>query len=128
MSALKRLVGAKDPFAVSQEDFSAGVGTYKAKLDAPMPPAMAAVKKEFSQYSIVGMELKLTMKVTQKKEDYYAGNIQLVKGTPPEAFDKLVELVTAKKTTLVIAGAWKEDDKQKQTLAISSAGEPDKKK
>jgi hypothetical protein len=125
MSALKRLAGAKE---VSQDDFSQGVGTYIVKFDAPPALTMAAIKKETGNYSINGVELKLTTRVTQKKEDYYAGIIQLVKGTPEDAFAKLEELVKAKKTILVISGALEEDQKGKQSLKLSSVGEPDKAK
>ncbi len=129
MASLKRLAGAT---TVSQEDFANGVGTYKVKFAAPPALTMDAIKKETGSYSINGLELKLTTKVTAKKEkdveNYYAGAIQLVKGASEDPYKKLVEFVTAKKTMLVIAGVLKEDDKKKQIIEITACGEPDKAK
>jgi hypothetical protein len=128
MASLKRLAGA---VSVSQDDFANGVGTYIVKF-GPQAPAlpMAAIKKETGSYSINGIELKLTGKVTAKKdkdvEKYYLGAVELVKGASEDPYKKLVELVTAKKTILVVAGVLKEDDKAKQSLELTAAGEPDK--
>jgi hypothetical protein len=62
MSGLKRLSGAKE---VSQDDFSAGVGTYIVTFDAPPAATVADVKKEIGKYKVEEVRLKLTTKAPE---------------------------------------------------------------
>jgi len=62
MSGLKRLSGAKE---VSQDDFSAGVGTYIVTFDAVPKATVADVKKEMGKYKLEEVRLKITAKAPE---------------------------------------------------------------
>ena len=62
MSGLKRLSGAKE---VSQDDFSAGVGTYIVTFDAVPKATVADVKKEMGKYKLEEVRLKITTKAPE---------------------------------------------------------------
>lgn len=114
------------------DEFASGRGVFLVKYDAAPVLKMADVKAQTGNFAIESVGLKLTGKVTVKKEtQYYIGAVELVKGADAageEAFKKLAELVTAKKTMLVVSGILKEDDKTKaQSLAVVTVGEVDKK-
>jgi hypothetical protein len=115
---------------VSLDEFASGRGVFLVKYEGMPALKMADVKAQAGNFAIESVSLKLTGKVTQKKEQYYLGATELVKGADAageEAFKKLGEFVTAKKTMLVVSGVLKEDDKGKQSLALLTVGELDKK-
>ena len=62
MSGLKRLSGAKE---VSQDDFSAGVGTYIVTFEATPAAKVADVKKEMGKYKLEEVRLKITAKAPE---------------------------------------------------------------
>jgi hypothetical protein len=100
---------------------------FLVKYEAAPAIKLADVKAQTGNFAIESVSLKLTGKVTQKKEQYYLGATELVKGTDEEAFKKLGEFITAKKTVLVVSGILSEDPKGKQSLALQTVAELDKK-
>src|SRR4051812_47737752 len=62
MDGLKRLSGAKE---VSQDDFSAGVGTYIVKFYAPPAAKGADVKAAMGKYKLEEVRLKITSKAPE---------------------------------------------------------------
>ena len=114
------------------DEFADGRGVFLVKYEAAPALKLADVKAQTGNFAIESVGLKLTGKVTVKKEtQYYLGAVELVKGDAKseDAFKKLVELVTAKKVNLVVSGILKEDDKTKaQSLAVATVAEVDTKK
>lgn len=107
---------------MTQEDFSGGVATFLVKFDAP--PAgvnMAAIKKEVGKYKVDKVGMKLTGKATEKAKVWHIGNVALT----GDMTSKVAEL---KGKTLIVVGALTEDEKGKQSLALTSVEELTKKK
>ncbi|HEX7899462.1 MAG TPA: hypothetical protein VF950_16970 [Planctomycetota bacterium] len=105
---------------MTQEDFNAGVATFQVKFDAPPAVKMADIKKEVGKYKLDKVGLKLTGKAAQKGEAWSMGNVALT----GEMTSKLAEL---KGKTLIVVGAMTEDDKGKQSLALTGVEEMKKK-
>ncbi len=113
---------------MSLDEFANGRGVFLVTYAAPPAIKLADVKAQTGNFAIESVSLKLTGKVIQKKELYYLGAVELVKGTDEAVFTKLTDLVKAKKSLLVVSGTLKEDDKtKKQSLALLTVGEIDKK-
>jgi hypothetical protein len=113
MDGLKRLSGAKE---VSQDDFSAGVGTYIVTFDAPPKVKIADIKKEIGKYKIE----EIRMKITSKAEGNKAGDLTLAN---PKDDDLLKEVAAQKGKMLVLSGVLSEDDKGNRTLTLSKVAE-----
>jgi hypothetical protein len=105
---------------VTQEDFSGGVATFLVKFDAPPAVPMAAIKKEVGKYNIDKVAMKLTGKATQKGEAWTLGNVALTG-------DMTSKLAEHKGKTIIVLGAMTEDEKGKQSLALTSVEEMKKK-
>jgi hypothetical protein len=113
MDGLKRLSGAKE---VSQDDFSAGVGTYIVTFEAPPKVKIADIKKEIGKYKIEEIRLKITTKAEGNK----AGDLTLAN---PKDGDLLKEVEALKGKMLVLSGVLSEDDKGNRTLTLSKVAE-----
>jgi hypothetical protein len=113
MDGLKRLSGAKE---VSQDDFSAGVGTYIVTFEAPPKVKIADIKKEIGKYKIEEIRLKITAKAEGNK----AGDLTLAN---PKEGDLLKEVESHKGQKLVLSGVLSEDDKGNRTLTLSKVAE-----
>jgi hypothetical protein len=113
MDGLKRLSGAKE---VSQDDFSAGVGTYIVSFEAPPKIKIADIKKEIGKYKIEEIRLKITTKAEGTK----AGDLTLAN---PKDGDLLKEVAALKGKLLVLSGVLSEDDKGNRTLTLSKVAE-----
>ncbi len=120
IAGLKRLAGAKE---VTLDEFASGKGVFLVKYAAPPALKLSDVKGATGNFTIESVGLKLTGKVTQKKEQYYLGAVELVKGSAEDAWAKLDELFKAKKTTLVVSGILSEDEKKMQKLALLTVAE-----
>ena len=114
MDGLKRLSGAKE---VSQDDFSAGVGTYVVTFDAPPKVKIADVKKEIGKYKIE----EVRMKITTKAEGNKAGDVTLA--NPKGGDDLLKEVAALKGKKVTLSGVLSEDDKGGRTLTLSKVTE-----
>jgi hypothetical protein len=113
MDGLKRLSGAKE---VSQDDFSAGVGTYIVTFDAPPKVKIADIKKEIGKYKIEEIRLKITTKAEGNK----AGDLTLAN---PKDEDLLKEVAAHKGKMILLSGVLSEDDKGNRTLTLSKVTE-----
>jgi len=105
---------------VTQEDFNAGVATFQVKFDAPPAVKMADIKKEVGKYKVDKVAMKLTGKAVEKDKAWSIGNVALT----GDMTSKLAEL---KGKPVIVAGAMTEDDKGKQSLALTSVEELKKK-
>ena len=106
MSGLKRLSGAKE---VSQDDFSAGVGTYIVTFDAVPKATVADVKKEMGKYKLEEVRLKITVKAPEGTK---IGDITLA------GDECLKELQELKGKKVVLSGVLTDEDKgRKLTLS-----------
>ncbi len=110
MSGLKRLSGAKE---VSQDDFSAGVGTYIVTFDAPPTATVADVKKEIGKYKIEEVRLKIT---TKAPEGTKVGDITLA------GDECLKELKELKGKKVVLSGVLSDEGKGR-LLTLSKVSE-----
>jgi len=111
MNGLKRLSGAKD---VSQDDFSAGVGTYIVTFDAPPKAKVADVKKEIGKYKLEEVRLKITVMAPEgtKIDDItLAGD------------DGLKQLQELKGKKVVLSGVLTDQEKEGRTLTLSKVAE-----
>jgi|SRR5688572_22423348 len=106
MSGLKRLSGAKE---VSQDDFSAGVGTYIVTFDAPPAAKVAEVKAAAGKYKLDEVRLKITVKAPEGTK---LGDITLT------GDDCLKELKELKGKKVVLSGVLTDTDKGRG-LALS---------
>ena|SRR5579863_2705653 len=113
MDGLKRLSGAKE---VSQDDFSAGVGTYIVTFDAPPKVKIAEVKKELGKYKVEEVRLKITTKAEGNK----AGDLTLAN---PKDEDLLKDVKAMGGKKVVLSGVLSEDDKGNRTLTLSRVAE-----
>ncbi len=118
MGSLKRLSGAKD---VSQDDFSAGVGTYIVKFDAPPAVKMADIQKEVGKYKLDKVQMKLTGKAVEKKSVWSIGLITLTG-------DNAAKIAECKSKVVIVTGVLTEDAKGKQSLEVATVEEVTKKK
>jgi len=111
MDGLKRLSGAKE---VSQDDFSAGVGTYIVRLAGLPTVTLADVKKEAAgKYTLEEVRLKIT---TKAPEGTKVGDITL------SGDDCLKELKELKGKKVVLSGVLTDEGKGRH-LALSKVGE-----
>ena len=110
MSGLKRLSGAKE---VSQDDFSAGVGTYIVTFDGTPKATIADVKKEMGKYKLEEVKLKIT---TKAPEGNKVGDITL---TGDECLKELKELKGKK---VVLSGVLSDEGKGRG-LALTKVSE-----
>jgi len=111
MSGLKRLSGAKE---VSQDDFSAGVGTYIVTFDAPPAAKVADVKKEAGKYKVDEVRLKITVKAPEGTK---LGDITLA------GDDCLKELKELKGKKVVLSGVLTDQEKAGRLLTLSKVAE-----
>jgi len=105
---------------VTQEDFSGGVATFLVKFDAPPAVTMAAIKKEVGKYNVDKVGMKLTGKATEKAKVWHLGNVALTG-------DMTSQVAELKGKTIIVVGAMTEDEKGKQSLALTSVEELKKK-
>jgi hypothetical protein len=111
MDGLKRLSGAKE---VSQDDFSAGVGTYIVTFDGIPTVTLADVKKEAAgKYKLEEVKLKIT---TKAPEGNKVGDITL---TGDECLKELKELKGKK---VVLSGVLSDEGKGRG-LALTKVSE-----
>ena len=111
MDGLKRLSGAK---AVSQDDFSAGVGTYIVTFDTIPTVTLADVKKEAAgKYTLEEVKLKIT---TKAPEGTKVGDITL------SGDDCLKELQELKGKKVVLSGVLSDEGKGRK-LALTKVSE-----
>ena len=110
MSGLKRLSGAKE---VSQDDFSAGVGTYIVTFDATPKATVADVKKEMGKYKLEEVKMKITVKAPEGTK---IGDITLA---GDECLNELKELKGKK---VVLTGVLTDEDKGRK-LTLSKVAE-----
>jgi len=96
------------------------VATFLVKYDASPVVTVAAVKKEVGKYKVDKIALKLTGKATEKDKVWSLGTITLT----GDMTSKVAEL---KGKTIVVVGVLSDDDKGKQSLALTSVEEPKKK-
>jgi hypothetical protein len=118
MDGLKRLSGAKE---VSQDDFSAGVGTYLVKFDAPPAVKMADVTSNVGKYKLEKVAIKVTGKAVEKNKVWVLGTYALT----GDGAAKAAEL---KGKLLIVTGTLSEDAKGKQSIEVASVEEVAKKK
>ena len=110
MSGLKHLSGAKE---FSQDDFSAGVGTYIVTFDALPAATVADVKKEMGKYKLEEVRLKIT---TKAPEGHKVGDITLT------GDDCLKELKELKGKKVLLSGVLTDEGKGRQ-LALTKVSE-----
>ena len=91
------------------------------KFDAPPAVTMAAITKEVGKYKVDKVGMKLTGKAVEKNKAWSIGTV----GLTGDMTSKVAEL---KGKVLVVAGTLSEDDKGKQSLALTSVEEQTKKK
>ena len=111
MNGLKRLSGAKE---VSQDDFSAGVGTYIVTFDAPPAAKVADVKTAMGKYKLEEVRLKITVKAPEGTK---LGDITLA------GDDVLKELKELKGKKVVLSGVLTDQDKGGRLLTLSKVTE-----
>jgi hypothetical protein len=111
MSGLKRLSGAKE---VSQDDFSAGVGTYIVTFDAPPKATVAEVKKEIGKYKLEEVRMKFT---TKAPEGVKLGDLTLA------GEECLKELKELKGKKVVLSGVLTDQEKEGRLLTLSKVTE-----
>jgi hypothetical protein len=107
---------------VSQDDFAAGVATFIVKFDAAPPPTvtMATIRKEVGKFKVDKVGMKLTGKAVEKNKVWTMGTTALT----GDMTSKVAEL---KGKTIIVVGALTEDDKGKQSLALTNVEELKKK-
>ena len=105
---------------MTQEDFAAGVATFQVKFDAPPAVTMAGIKKEVGKYKVDKVGMKLTGKAVEKSKVWMLGNVALTG-------DMTAQVAELKGKTIIVVGALTEDDKGKQSLALTSVEELKKK-
>lgn len=105
---------------MTQEDFNAGVATFLVKFDAPPAVTTAAIKKEVGKYKLDKVAMKLTGKATEKAKVWHLGNVALTG-------DMTAQVAELKGKTIIVVGTLTEDDKGKQSLALTSVEELKKK-
>ena len=115
MNGLKRLSGAKE---VSQDDFSAGVGTYIVTFDAPPKATVADVKKEMGKYKLEEVKLKITVTAPEGTK---IGDLTLA------GDDCLKELKELKGKKVVLSGVLTDQEKEGRLLTLSKVAEAAKK-
>lgn len=114
MDGLKRLSGAKE---VSQDDFSAGVGTYIVAFEAPPKVKVADVRKELGKYKLEEVRMKIT---TKAPEGGKLGDLTLAN---PKDEDLLKEVASHKGKKVLLSGVLTDDDKGNRTLTLSKVTE-----
>ena len=97
------------------------MATFLVKFDAPPAVTMAAIKKEVGKYKVDKIAMKLTGKAVEKNKVWTMGNIALT----GDMTSKVAEL---KAKTLIVVGTLSEDEKGKQSLALTNVEELPKKK
>jgi len=115
MSGLKRLSGAKE---VSQDDFSAGVGTYIVTFDATPKATIADVKKEIGKYKLEEVKLKITVTAPEGTK---IGDITLA------GDDCLKELKELKGKKVILSGVLTDQEKEGRLLTLSKVTDAAKK-
>lgn len=118
INSLKRLDGAK---RVQQDDFNKGVATFIVTFDQPFAGTTADVKKVVGKYKVDKVEVKITARVSLKKDNWYAGKYQLVGSD--DMLAKLAEYKKARKTLLVLYGLLKDEDPKAQKLELTKIAE-----
>jgi hypothetical protein len=111
MSGLKRLSGAKE---VSQDDFSAGVGTYIVTFDGPPKATVADVKKEIGKYKLEEVRMKIT---TKAPEGTKLGDLSLA------GDECLKELKELKGKKVVLSGVLTDQGSEGRLLTLSKVTE-----
>jgi len=91
------------------------------KFDAPPAVTKAAITKEVGKYKVDKIAMKLTGKAVEKNKVWTMGNV----GLTGDMTSKVAEL---KGKVLIVVGTLTEDDKGKQSLALTSVEELQKKK
>ena len=123
---LKRLSGAKD--VEMGAPVTKGAGSWVVNFTEQPKVKMADIKKELAKYKIDKVTAKITATVTEKDKAYSAGDLALANGKDAgDVLADLAKLLAEKKVKLVLSGLLSEDDKGKQTLALTKVAEPDKK-
>lgn len=96
------------------------MATFLVKFDAPPAVTVAAIKKEVGKYKVDKISMKLTGKPALKGADWSLGAVALTG-------DMTAKLAELKGKLVVVSGALTEDDKGKQSIALSSVDEVKKK-
>ena len=91
------------------------------KFDAAPTVTTAAIKKEVGKYTVDKIAMKLTGKAVEKNKVWTLGAVTLT----GDLTSKVAEL---KAKSLIVVGILSEDDKGKQSLALTSVEEMPKKK
>ncbi len=104
-----------------------GAGSWVVSFTGQPKVKMADLKKELGKYKVDKVNAKITAKVTEKDKAYSAGDLALANGKDAgDVLADVAKLLGEKKDTLVLSGTLTEDDKGKQTLALSKVSEPAK--
>jgi hypothetical protein len=91
------------------------------KFDAPPAVTTAAIKTQVGKYKIDKIGMKLTGKAVEKNKAWMLGNVALTG-------DMTAKVAELKGKVLIVVGTLTEDDKGKQSLALTSVEELQKKK
>jgi len=91
------------------------------KFDAPPTVTTAAIKKEVGKYTVDKIAMKLTGKAVEKNKVWTMGAVTLT----GDMTSKVAEL---KSKVLIVIGTLSDDDKGKQSLALTSVEEVSAKK
>ena len=92
------------------------------KFDAAPPPTVtvATIKKEVGKFKVDKVGMKLTGKAVEKNKVWMMGNVGLTG-------DMTAQVAELKGKVLIVVGTLSEDEKGKQSLALTSVEELKKK-